>query len=114
MLRAAGRPQLQWLGLTISQERRIPDRVKRLHVTQDSSGFWLLSVEEEDGSLKLLAHQFPSRELLLHEANTLAAQGHLQGSEVVADPPQQVAESLAPQAGAAQYVRPQPKRARGT
>jgi hypothetical protein len=100
--------------LTILQETRIPHRVKRLHVTQDSNGFWLLSLENEDGSLKLLGHQFPSREILLNEANNLAAHGQLQGSEVLADPPRMEAEGLAPSAGSAEYVRPQPKRVRGS
>ena len=87
--------------------------MKRLHVTQDSNGFWFLSLENEDGSLKLLAHRFPSRELLLHEANTLAARGRLQGSQVVADPPE-AAQSFAAPARPTQYVRPEPKRARGS
>jgi hypothetical protein len=87
--------------------------VKRLHVTQDSNGFWFLSLENEDGSLKLLAHRFPSRELLMHEANALAAHGRLQGAEILADPPG-MAESLAPPARPTHYVRPQPKRARGS
>ena len=95
-------------------KRCIPYRVKRLHVTQDGTGFWLLSLEDEDGSLKLLAHQFPSRDLLLHEANTLAAHGHLQGAEVVADPPQAEAQGLALAADATHYTRPHPKRAGGT
>src|SRR4051794_12584140 len=30
-------------------------RMNRLHVTQDDAGYWMLSLEEEDGSLKLLA-----------------------------------------------------------
>jgi hypothetical protein len=47
----------------------------------------MLSLENEDGSLKLLAHSFPSRELLLHEANTFTEQGRLQGAQVLADPP---------------------------
>jgi hypothetical protein len=87
--------------------------VKRLHVTQDSNGFWLLSLENEDGSLKLLAHRFPSRELLLHEADALAAHGRLQGAQVVADPPE-MAHGLAAPARPTHYVRPDPKRARGS
>jgi hypothetical protein len=85
--------------------------VKRLHVTQDGSGFWLLSLENEDGTLELHAHQFPSRDLLLHEANTLAAHGHLRGAQVVVDPPGPPTGSAAP-ARPTQYVRPKPKRAR--
>jgi hypothetical protein len=87
--------------------------VKRLHVTQDSNGFWLLSLENEDGSLKLLAHRFPSRDLLVHEANSLAEKGRLQGAEVIADPPEP-AQSLAAPAAPTRYVRPEPKRARGS
>jgi hypothetical protein len=100
-------------GLTILHEKRIPDRVKRLHVTQDSNGFWLLSLENEDGSLKLLAHRFPSREILLHEANTLAEHGRLQGAQVVADSPD-MAEGLGAPVRPTHYVLPQPKRARGS
>jgi hypothetical protein len=87
--------------------------VKRLHVTQDSNGYWLLSLEDDDGKLKLLAHLSASRDLLVQEAETLAAHGRYQGAEVLADPPQ-TAQSLAPPAESTEYVLPQPKRARGS
>ena len=99
--------------MTLLQEGHILDRVKRLHVTQDSSGFWILSLENEDGSLKLLAHRFPDRDVLLHEANLLAATGYLKGAQVLADPPE-MAQGLAPAARPTNYVLPQPKRARGS
>lgn len=92
----------------------------RLHVTQDDAGYWMLSLEQEDGSLKLLAHQFPSQDLLLNEVTELTQRGALRGAEVIADPPlaPQVPEALpgtltsvaSPVAG---YTRPEPKRARG-
>jgi hypothetical protein len=95
-------------------------RMNRLHVTQDDAGYWMLSLEEEDGSLKLLAHQFPSQDLLLNEVTELTQRGALHGAEVVADPP---AAPQAPDAFAgalasaesrpAGYTRPEPKRARG-
>lgn len=99
--------------MTTSPEKHILNRVKRLHVTKDSNGFWILSLENEDGSLKLLAHRFPDRDVLLHEADLLAATGHLKGAEVVADPPE-MAQGLAPAARPTHYVLPQPKRARGS
>jgi hypothetical protein len=87
--------------------------VKRLHVTQDSNGYWLLSFEDDDGSLRLLAHLSASRELLLDEAKTFAAHGRFQGAEVLADPPGR-AQNLAPLADSTEYVVPQPKRVRGS
>src|ERR1043166_7155444 len=98
--------------LTILQGRPIANRMKRLHVTQDSNGFWLLSLENEDGSLKLLAHESASRDLLLHEAKTLVARGRFRGAEIVADPP-----APTPTAGLDRPTHdppPKPKRARGS
>jgi len=87
-------------------------------VTQDSDGSWLLSLENEDGSLKLLAHSFPSRELLLHEAETLTEQGRLQGAEVLADPEMAhdsaAAADATEEVSAEEYVPPKPKRVRGS
>ena len=90
--------------------------MKKLHVTQDSNGYWILSLENEDGSLKLLAHLSASRDLLLHEANTLAAHGRYQGAEVLADPPATAASASteSPEAKSTEYVLPQPKRVRGS
>ena len=108
--------------MTTWQEGRRLDHVKRLHVTQDSDGSWLLSLENEDGSLKLLAHSFPSRELLLHEAETFAEHGRFQGAEVLADPPKAAqnleaaaasTEADSTEGDSAEYVPPQPKRVRG-
>ena len=31
----------------------------KLHISQDDTGFWQLSFEDDDGSLTLISHQFP-------------------------------------------------------
>ena len=46
--------------------------MKRLHITQDEHGFWFMSLEEEDGSMKVLAHHFVTPDHLIAEAEEMA------------------------------------------
>ena len=45
----------------------------KLHISQDDTGFWQLSFEDDDGSLTLISHQFPGPEHLIEDARELAA-----------------------------------------
>ena len=58
----------------------------KLHITQDDNGYWMLSLEKEDGTLTLLAHQFAAPDHLIENANELIAEGKV-NAVVVIDPP---------------------------
>ena len=49
--------------------------MNKLHITQDDHDYWMLSLEKEDGSMTLLAHQFPTPEHLIENANEMVAKG---------------------------------------
>ena len=86
--------------------------VKKLHVTQDDHGFWELSLEDDDGSLTLLAHQFVDSSHLIQDAHEMVLQGELPDAVVVVDPPRrEVQRTVA--AWPSDYRRPAPKRAGG-
>ena len=38
---------------------------RTIHIAQDEYGFWFMSLEEPDGTLKLLAHHFPKPDHLI-------------------------------------------------
>lgn len=59
----------------------------KLHVTQDDFGFWQLSLEEPDGSLRLLAHRAETADHLVENARELVAEGRYPDAAVVVDPP---------------------------
>jgi hypothetical protein len=84
--------------------------MKKLHVTQDAYGFWELSLENDAGSLTLLAYQFVDPSHLIQDAHEMVLQGELPDAVVVVDPPRrQVQRTVA--AWPADYRRPAPKRA---
>lgn len=60
----------------------------KLHITQDDHGYWMLSLEKEDGTMALLAHQFPTPDHLIENANEMVAEGHI-NAVVLVDPPRQ-------------------------
>ena len=55
----------------------------RLHISQDETGYWQLSLEDDDGKLSLLSHQFPSPEHLIEDARELVADGKVPGGVIV-------------------------------
>jgi hypothetical protein len=79
----------------------------RLHITQDDYGYWMLSLEKEDGTLGLLAHQFPTPDKLIEMAKELIGEGKVTAT-VVVDPPRARA-AVAPPAG--EYKKPAPRKA---
>ncbi len=58
----------------------------RLHISQDETGYWQLSLEDDDGKLSLLSHQFPSPEHLIEDARELVADGKVPGGVIVIGP----------------------------
>lgn len=47
---------------------------KKIHITQDEYGFWMMSLEEPDGSLTLLAHHFVKPDHLVEQAHEMGAE----------------------------------------
>jgi hypothetical protein len=81
----------------------------KLHITQDDYGYWMLSFEQEDGTMSLVAHQFGGPEHLIEHANELIAE-HKLNAVVVIDPPRDrpTAEGRTVLEG---YKKPAPRRA---
>jgi hypothetical protein len=81
----------------------------KLHITQDDYGYWMLSLEKEDGTLGLLAHQFSAPDKLIEIANELIREGKVNAS-IVIDPPRSGGRAIAV-ASPDEYTKPQPRKA---
>ncbi len=81
----------------------------KLHITQDDYGYWMLSLEKEDGTLSLLAHQFAAPHHLIENANELINEGKVK-AVVVIDPPRPEARAVA-RAAPPEYKKPAPRKA---
>ena len=60
----------------------------KLHISQDDTGYWQLSLEDDDGKLSLLSHQFPSPDHLIEDARELVADGKVPGGVIIIGPPE--------------------------
>ena len=84
----------------------------KLHITQDDWGYWMLSLEKEDGPLSLLAHQFVTPDHLIENANEMVADGKLHAVVLIDPPRPQPANAKASAARAAEdYKKPAPRKA---
>jgi hypothetical protein len=83
--------------------------MRKLHVTQDDFGFWQLSLEEADGSLRLLAHRAETADHLVENARELVAEGRYRDAAVVVDPPRKTVAEAAPDLD--NYTVPPPRKA---
>ena len=84
--------------------------MNKLHITQDDHGYWMLSLEKDDGTLSLLAHQFTTPDHLIENANEMVAEGHVD-AVVVVDPPRSQPLRASAAAGSQKYERPAPRKA---
>ena len=82
----------------------------RLHITQDDDGYWMLSHESSDGTLRLLAHHFPTPDHLIENAREMVAQGRVQATLHI-DPPRPAEEALRSEAPD-DKEKPSPRKAR--
>ena len=83
--------------------------MNRLHITQDDYLYWMLSLEKEDGTLGLLAHQFTSPDKLIEIANELIREGKVDAS-IVIDPPRARVRGIAAKSPD-EYAKPEPRKA---
>jgi len=81
----------------------------KLHVTQDAYGYWMLSLEKEDGTLALVAHQFETAEKVIEIANEMVREQKVNAILIV-DPPRSTPGSDASEAQV-DYAKPAPKKA---
>ena len=58
----------------------------RFHISQDETGYFQLSYEDDAGKLALVSYQFESPEQLIEDATKLAASGQFGAATVVVDP----------------------------
>jgi hypothetical protein len=89
----------------MSTEHRVP----RLHISQDETGYWQLSLEDDDGKLSLLSHQFPSPDHLIEDARELVDEGKVPGGVIVIGPA--APQGAQARAVRARYTKPAPRRA---
>ena len=81
----------------------------KLHITQDDDGYWMLSLEQEDGKLTLLAHQFPTPDHLIENANELVAEGKVK-AVILIDPPRAQSRAVS-RSASDDYKKPAPRKA---
>lgn len=90
-------------------------RMQKLHITQDDFGYWMMSLEREDGSLELMAHQFNRPDHLIEDALELVQDGTYPEAALVVSPPRSTAwippQRLAAGAASEPYRRPEPRKA---
>ena len=81
----------------------------KLHISQDDTGFWQLSFEDDDGSLTLISHQFPAPDHLIEDARELVAKGKV--PERRHHHRSAAAGSAQPRQGRRHYSKPAPRKA---
>ena len=81
----------------------------RFHVSQDETGYFQLTYEDDEGHLKLVSYQFDDPKQLIEDATKMAESGNFGHATVVVDPRRRVAaESVESEA---QRARPAPRKA---
>ena len=55
----------------------------KLHISQDDTRFWPLSLEDDDGSLTVISHQFPGPDHLIEDARELIEKGKVPNAAIV-------------------------------
>jgi hypothetical protein len=87
----------------------------RLHISQDETGFWQLSFEDDDGKLTLISHQFSKPDHLIEDARELVETGRVPGAAIIIGPPRSLAPGGSDQSRALaapkRYVKPAPRKA---
>lgn len=79
----------------------------RFHVSQDETGYFQLTYEDDAGALTLVSYQFETPEQLIEDATELALSEEFTGATVVVDP----ARRAVSEAAATGSMRPAPRKA---
>ena len=80
----------------------------KLHISQDDTGFWQMTFEDDEGNLTLISHQFPSPDHLVEDARDLVATGKVPNAAIIIGAPRPAATA---RSAARPYVKPAPRRA---
>lgn len=80
----------------------------KLHIAQDDHGYWMLSAEQDDGTIEVLAHQFSGPEQLVEMAQELISDRQVEATILIA-PPRSAGAGAAAVATAA-YAKPAPRK----
>lgn len=83
--------------------------MRKLHVTQDDSGFWILSLEQPDGSLELISHQGTSRDHVIDSARELVEKKYADATIIIDPPVKPVSDD--PSTWPQNYRAPAPRKA---
>lgn len=81
----------------------------KLHISQDETGYWQLTLEDDDGKLTLVSHQFVSPEHLIEDARELVAEGKVPGGVIVVGPA--ASSDVRARALRKPYTEPAPRKA---
>jgi hypothetical protein len=81
----------------------------KLHISQDDTGFWQMSFEDDDGTLTLISHQFTEPDHLIEDARELVEKGKVPNAAIVIGAPRPAARSRA--RGVENYSKPAPRKA---
>jgi hypothetical protein len=82
----------------------------KLHICQDDTGFWQLSFEDDDGTMTLISHQFPSPDHLIEDARELVEKGKVPNATIVIGAPRPLTEARS-RAKPEPYSKPAPRKA---
>ena len=82
----------------------------KLHISQDDTGYWQLSLEDDHGQLTLISHQFRSPDHLIEDARELVDEGKVPGGTILIGPPRPLQGVVAADVRR-DYVMPAPRRA---
>jgi hypothetical protein len=83
----------------------------RFHISQDETGYFQLSYENDQGELSLVSYQFDSPKQLIEDASEMAESGEFGDATVVIDPRRRVSPTAAPRAIAPTSHKPAPRKA---
>lgn len=86
--------------------------MSRFHITQDETGYFQLTYENDQGELTLVSHQFNTPKQLIEDAIQMANSGDFGRAVVVIDPIRHESRSRAAASQASSdYRRPAPRKA---
>jgi hypothetical protein len=80
----------------------------KLHIAQDDHDYWMLSVEQDDGTMEVFAHQFASPDQLVEMAQELIRDRNIKASILIASPRSDAGAEAAVTPSA--YTKPSPRR----
>jgi len=110
-----GEPSEQAVTPPSGAEKQQGGMMTKLHITQDDLGFWMLSVEDAEENLTLLAYQFDSPDHLLEHAQELVTEGRYPDAVTLMSSPRTPSVTTADtvsaaDTGAATLSRPAPRK----